>query len=132
MSIYVVQKLDRKPVQKLDRFEHWNRVPDSVLHDRALSFAARCIYAELAGSVHQGTVATVGQRRIAKRLGCSRQTVIEGLRDLEARKHIKVTEIGKQRHSYHLTSDVFGQKQRAGVEEAIYLPRKRLVSVRTA
>jgi hypothetical protein len=139
-SLYVNGKSARKPNGKTvhsEKVEHHNRVPDSVLHDGRLSFAARCVYGVLAGSVFQGTVATIGQRLIAKKLHCHQETVSAALRDLEQFGHIVIIRNGKQRHWYHLTSNLFGQKQRAGVEEVqsygpASAPQKRLVSVRTA
>lgn len=82
-----------------------------MLHDRELSFAARCIYGVLAETVWQGTTARIGQRRIAFLLGCTQETVGIGLRELEARKHISIVGAGKERRVYVLHSDVFGQKQ---------------------
>ena len=131
------QKLYRKPDQKLDRIEHWNRFPDSVLLDHALTPSARCVYAFIAGTVFQGAVASVGQRRIATMLGFSRTTVGHALDELEQRNHIKTTSFGKQRHAYFLTSNVFGTKQAALdagesiVEDVIVSgPRRRLATVR--
>lgn len=88
----------------------------------------------LAGSVHQGTVASIGQRRIADRLGFSRTTVSEAVKDLAAYGHLKIMACGAQRYRYHLTSEVFGSKQRAGVESVIMSGpgRKRLATVRVA
>ena len=130
-SLYVDQKLVRKPSQKLVQ-SHWNRIPDSVLLDKRLNASARCVYAYLAGTVHQGTVATVGQRRIAGKLGFSKSTVNEAIKELASNEHIKVIACGAQRYRYHLTSEVFGQKQRAGVETLVSAPRRRLATVRTA
>ncbi len=112
--------------------EHWNRLPDSVLYDSRLSLACRCVYAVLAGSVHQGTVARMGQRRISKRLGIHQETVALALRELAAAGHITITGTGNLRRTYHLHSDVFGQKQRAGIQEIISSPSRtaRLASVR--
>ena len=114
--------------------EHWNRLPDSVLFDRSLSLACRCVYAVLAGAVHQGTVAKMGQRRISKLLGIHQETVALALRELAERGHITVSGNGNYRRTYHLHSDVFGQKQRAGVEEVIGSPSggRRLATVRRA
>lgn len=97
--------------------EHYSRIPDSALHDHALSFSARCVYCEIAGHVRQGTISTIGMRLIAKRLGCHIGTVKEAVHELATRKHIEIRKRGKQRFYYHLTSSVFGQKQRAGVYE---------------
>ena len=112
--------------------EHWNRLPDSVLYDRGLSLACRCVYAVLAGSMHQGTVAKMGQRRISKLLGIHQETAALALRDLAAGGHITITGSGNLRRTYHLHSDVFGQKQRAGIPEVISSPSRtpRLASVR--
>lgn len=110
--------------------EHYNRLPDSVLMDGGVTPAARCVYAFLAGCVHQGTVARVGQRRIAVRLHFSRSTVEAALAQLEEAGHVKSVGVARSRGMYHLTSNIFGQKQRAGVEELISAPRKRLASVR--
>ena len=132
------QEAVRKPYQKTvqseenEKREHYNRLPDSVLYDTRLSASSRCVYAQLAGSVHQGTTATVGQRRIASRLGFSKTTVNASIRELEAYGHITITAGGKQRYLYSLASGVFGSKQRAGVQEVISHPHKRLASVRVA
>jgi hypothetical protein len=114
--------------------EHWNRLPDSVLYDRQLSLASRCVYAVLAGAVHQGTLAKMGQRRISKLLGIHQETVGFALRDLADRGHITISGGGNRRRGYHLNSDVFGQKQRAGIEEVISSPSRtpRLASTRRA
>jgi hypothetical protein len=114
--------------------EHWNRLPDSVLYDSRLSLACRCVYAVLAGTVYQGTVAKMGQRRISKLLGIHQETVALALRDLAARGHITISGNGNYRRTYHLHSDVFGQKQRAGIEEVIGSPSggRRFASVRRA
>jgi hypothetical protein len=90
----------------------------------------------LAGSVHQGTVATIGQRRIALRLGFSKNTVNAAIKELTAFNHIVPIKSGTQRYQYHLTSNVFGTKQRAldagetSVEELVSGPRRRLATVR--
>jgi DNA-binding transcriptional regulator LsrR (DeoR family) len=82
--------------------------------------------------VYQGTVAKMGQRSISKLLGIHQETVALALRDLAARGHITITGNGNRRRTYHLHSDVFGQKQRADIEEVISSPSKtpRLASVR--
>ena len=114
--------------------EKYARVPDSVLGDRALSPTARCIYATLSRYTYQGTTVRIGQRRIAGILGLHQETVGLGIRELEDRKHIVIKEKGKARRIYHLQSSVFGQKQRAGIEEVISSPSRtpRLASVRRA
>jgi len=114
--------------------EKYARVPDTVLRDRALSPTARCIYAALSRYTYQGTTVSIGQRRIAGILGLHQETVGLGIRELEDRKHIVIKGKGKARRIYHLQSSVFGQKQRAGIEEVISSPSRtpRLASVRRA
>lgn len=112
--------------------EKYARVPDSVLFDGKLSLAARSVYAVLARHTFQGTTVNMGQRRIAKLLGIHTETVNLALHELEQRRHICIRGAGKARRVYHLCSMVFGQKQRAGIEEVISSPSRtpRLASVR--
>jgi len=72
------------------------------------------------------------QRRIAELLGVHVGTVNCSLHELEERQHLAIRGQGKARRIYHLTSTVFGQKQRASVEEVISSPSRtqRLASVR--
>ncbi len=138
MSLYVsgksVQKVRGNSVQQ----EHFNRVPNSVLFDVELSLAARCVYAFVAGSVHQGTTAKVGQRLIAKKLGIHQETVRLALQELECQKHLTIIGTGKERRVYHLHSNIFGNKQRAlnsgesSKEDLVSFPRPRLATARTA
>jgi hypothetical protein len=62
------------------------------------------------------------------------ETVNVAIHELEDRQHIAITGDGKARRMYHLSSSVFGQKQRAGVEEVISSPSRtpRLASTRWA
>jgi hypothetical protein len=114
--------------------EKYARMPESVLFDDSLSVTARCVYGVLARYVYQGTTVKIGQRRIAKLLGLHVETVNLAIHELEGRRHIVVRGNGKARRLYHLSSAVFGQKQRAGVEEVISSPSRtpRLASVRRA
>jgi hypothetical protein len=111
--------------------EKYARTPDSVLLDRGLSTTARCVYAVLARHVFQGTTVNIGQRRIADLLGIHVGTVNRALHELELRTHICIRGRGNGRRIYHLRSAVFGQKQRAGIEEVISSPSRtpRLASV---
>jgi DNA-binding MarR family transcriptional regulator len=110
------------------------RLPESVLFDHGLSATARCVYGVLARYTYQGTVVRIGQRRIARLLGLHLETVNVALRQLESRQHISIRGSGHDRRSYHLHSSVFGQKQRAGIEEVISSPSgtPRLASTRMA
>jgi DNA-binding MarR family transcriptional regulator len=102
--------------------EKYARLPDSVLYDRHLSPAARCVYGVLARHAYQGTTARIGQRRIARLLGMHLGTVNASIHKLERYGHIVINGAGKTRRIYHLTSSLFGQKQRAGIEEVIGSP----------
>jgi len=114
--------------------EKYARVPDSVLRDDALSASARCVYAVLARYTFQGTTVSIGHRRIAGILGLHKETVGTAIHELEEGKHIVIRGKGKARRIYHLQSAVFGQKQRAGIEEVISSPSggRRLATVRRA
>jgi hypothetical protein len=114
--------------------EKYARMPDSVLLDQGLSVSARCVYGVLARYVYQGTTVRIGQRRIAGLLGVHLETVNVALHELELSGHISIRGSGKERRCYHLHSSVFGQKQRAGIEEVISSPSRtpRLASTRRA
>ena len=113
--------------------EKYARLPDSVLCDHRLSVTARCVYGVLARYAYQGTTVKIGQRRIAGLLGIHEETVNVAIHELEGRRHIAIRGTGKARRIYHLASSVFGQKQRAGIEEVISSPSRtpRLASVRS-
>lgn len=129
------QKMVRKPYQKLVRSGEnvgtYARLPESVLRDKRLSASSRCVYAELALGVWQCTTISLGQRLIGKRLGLSKTTVNAAISELAEHGHIEVKSLGGQRFTYHLTSNVFGQKQRDGEYEVATGPSggKRIVSM---
>ena len=124
------QKVFAKSEQR--RVEKYARIPDSVLFDKDLSITARCVYSVLARRAFQGATANIGQRRIAHLLGIHLGTVNRSLHELKERQHIDIRGNGKGRRIYHLRSMVFGQTQRAGIEEVIISPSRtpRLASVR--
>jgi len=112
----------------------FSRIPQEVSSDRRLKSRDVRVYGVLASACWQGSVAEVGKRRIAKLACCAERLVIDSLKKLEATKHIQ-TQPGHrrgQRGRYMLLSSVFGQKQRADIEETIAGPggRLRLVAVR--
>jgi hypothetical protein len=119
--------------EPLSRIQY-SRVPCEVSADRRLKPRDICVYAVLAASCWQGSVAQVGKRLIAKLAGCAERLVISSLRRLEATGHIERPpgQVRGQRGRYVLLSPVFGQKQRAGIEEVAMGPsgRRRLVTVR--
>jgi hypothetical protein len=133
---YVHGKSEQKVYGKSEQgnTERYARIPDSVLFDGDLSSAGRCVYAVLARHAFQGTTVRIGQRRIGNLLGVHVETVNVALHELQERKHIVIRGSGKSRRVYHLCSSVFGQKQRAGIEEVISSPSRtpRLASVRRA
>lgn len=123
---------DKSVSRKLKRY---GRIPMNLLLDKSVSSEAVRIYGILAASVFQGNVATIGMRRIGALIGKSPATVMRRLRELTEATHIKPGQRKNgQRAFYVLTSPVFGQKQRAGVEELVSSPSRgrRLASVRTA
>lgn len=110
--------------------EHYSRTPDSVLCNKKLSAISRCVFAFIAGKSYQGSTAKVGQRFIANSLGFHQETVGLAIEELVEHKHLKIIGDGNRRRTYVLASNVFGQKQRAGVEETAAAPSggRRLVS----
>lgn len=107
-TLYVSQNLRQKPSQNLRRFEHWGRFPDSVLKDKNLGCSAKVVYAFMASCLRSGSVVCVGVRLIASSTGLAANTVTAAIADLAAAGHIVVNQQGKQRSSYHLTSNIFG------------------------
>ena len=133
---YVTMVLKPSPGQQagLDRLLAQQQDPASPNYHRwlRLSATARCVYGVLARYAYQGTTVKIGQRRIARYLGIHVETVNLAIHELEDRQHIASRGSGKSRRIYHLCSNVFGQKQRAGIEEVISSPSltPRLASVR--
>jgi hypothetical protein len=138
MSKTVYQQLGQKVSQKLVQsveVEKYARIPDSVLFDADLSITAKCVYAVIARYVFQGNTAKLGQRLIAQKVSASKNTVNGAIRELSGRGFIAITGEGKARRIYTLSSKVFGQKQRSGVEEIICEPGsgvRRFASTRSA
>lgn len=89
------------------------RVPTSVIHDVMLGAASIAVFSEMALWVFQGTTCSIGQRAIAKRLGLSRNTVSEAIKNLVERGHVEMCrpESRGRRPVYVLTSQIYGQKQ---------------------
>ena len=117
------------PLSRVD----YSRLPREVISDRRLNGTDLRVYGVLAAHSWQGSVVTVGKRRIAKLAPCAERLVSPSLTKLEAAGHVqRVPRKKGQRGFYMLTSLVFGQKQRAGVHETIAIPdgRRRLASVR--
>jgi hypothetical protein len=119
--------------EPLDRSK-FARVPREVSGDRRLKHRDVRIYGVLAGFCWQGSVAKVGKRLLSRLARCAERLVIDSLKKLEITGHIQKAPDRRrgQRAWYILTSPVFGQKQRAGVDEVAIIPggRPRLVSVR--
>lgn len=107
------------------------RLPREVIGDPELKLLDIRVYCMLAGSVWQGNTARIGTRLLASYVRASRRLVVESLQRLERRGHLAKAARHGQRQMYVLTSLVFGQKQRAGIEEVISSPSRtpRLASV---
>jgi hypothetical protein len=107
------------------------RVPREVYTDRRLKAVDVRVYCVLASACWQGNVVSVGKRLIAREGCCAECKVADILRRLEAAGHIQKQPEPRhgRRAFYVLLSSVFGQKQRAGVEEVAKGPSgPRLVS----
>lgn len=129
MSIRDSSSVNQKRFSKVN---HYARIPREVLTDLAVSSDAKIVYAVLAMSTFQGSVAYVGQRRVGEILGMSQSTVSRRLAELERAGHIvqASAERGKRSH-WELTSLVFGQKQgRETVVVSAPSGGKRYASVR--
>lgn len=98
------------------------RIPREVLTDSSLSHSSVRVYGAISIRVAQGTTAKIGQRKLAAELGMDRSTVATALGELLSRGYLCIDGTGRRRRTYHLTSPVFGQKQRAGVTEAVSAP----------
>ena len=113
--------------EPLPRAAQFSRVPREVAEDCRLKHRDVRVYAALAASCWQGNVSHVGKRKIAKLAPCAERLVIDSLRRLEATGHIqKCPRRRGQRGRYVLSSAVFGQKQRADLEESTMGPNGRL------
>jgi hypothetical protein len=111
----------------------FSRVPREVSTDRRLTRVDLRVYAVLSAFCWQGSTVSAGKRLIAKQAPCAERLVAPSLKRLERTGHIlKVPRKRGQRGFYHLSSLVFGQKQRAGVHEMTVTPggKRRLASVR--
>lgn len=135
MSLYVGHPSDPLVGQGGDPLSRtkYARIPPEVSSDRRLTKVDLRVYPVLAAACWQGSTASVGKRRISKLAPCAERLVAPSLRRLEAAGHIVKTPVKRgQRGIYHLQSQVFGQKQRAGVHEMIVAldGNRRLASVR--
>lgn len=109
------------------RLMRYGRVPLTVLNDPTISSDAVRVYGILATTTRQGNVSNLGLRFIGEGLGVSAATVMRRIRELVAAGHVtQVPGENGKRAFYVLTSPVFGQKQRSGVESLVSGPRGRL------
>ena len=109
------------------------RTPWEVMTDPELGNLDIRVYGMISGSTYQGSTSKVGTRRIAGCIHASRRLVVESIHRLERLGHLKIcNQMHGRRAVYLLTSEVFSQKQRAGVEEIVSGPggSLRLASVR--
>jgi DNA-binding IclR family transcriptional regulator len=102
-----------------------------ILESRRISDRAKLVYCLLAAWVFEGSVARIGQRRIAKRLGFSQPSASRCLKELnEAGFIVPIREGNGKRNWYRLTDPIFRQKQ--GKETVLRSARSgvpRMVSV---
>jgi predicted transcriptional regulator len=116
-----------EPVRK----RKYARVPWEVACDEFLKPLDVRVYCIISGGTYQGSTCKIGTRRIAEFVHASRRLVIESIDRLEQRGHIQRNSRNRARGTYFLSSEIFSQKQRAGIEEVALGPNcPRLVSVR--
>jgi len=99
----------------------FGRIPLEVLADRRLKRRDVCVYGVLSAFCWQGSVAQVGTRLTATLACCAERLVINSLQALEEAGHIQ-KQPGRrrgQRARYVLNSPIFGQQQRADVQETV-------------
>ena len=107
----------------------FSRVPREVAGDRRLNPRDVRVYAALAPFCWQGATAQVGKRLLAKLACCAERLVIASLKKLEATGHIKKQPVRRgKRGRYVLLSPIFGQKQRADIEEIVQGPRSQYLA----
>lgn len=130
--------LSRKSVPAIEgHSERWyGRVPANVLFDKDISDGAKVLFGIMSLKVFQGNVTTVGVRHLATMTGKSKSVIHRLITELVTIGHVAPSPETKrgQRGFYTLTSPVFAQKQRAGVQEIVSSPSggRRLASVRSA
>lgn len=97
------------------------------------------VFCVLSGPVFTGSVTSIGTRLLARSVHASRRLVIASLNRMEKRGYIMRPPVKRgERPFYVLTSDVFGQKQRALnngesiKEDLVSYPRRRLATARKA
>lgn len=119
---YIVAEKSSQKVAEKSSHSGYARLPREIVTDTSLSHSAVRVYAFIALNVKHGTAARLGQRLIAKKTGMDRGTVATAITELVQRNHIVAAGTGARRKMYHLTSLVFGQKQRDGVTEVVSAP----------
>ena len=111
----------------------YGRIPLSVSMDKRLKTSDKLVYLGLSYYAWQGTIVKRSFSDIAEAAGISARSVARSIKTLIKYGHIKSAGENKERYvgSYHLTSPVFGQKQRSGKTEIAYPPKScpRYVSV---
>lgn len=112
--------------------ELWHgRTPADILLNPDIGDFEKVVYGILSLKTYQGNIATVGVRRLAVLTKRSKSKVHRAVKELIALGHVRqAPKIRGQRTRYMLTSPVFGQKQRTGMEETAPAPSggRRLVS----
>jgi CRP-like cAMP-binding protein len=108
------------------------RVPLSVNMDKRLNGTDIRVYCGISCAVFQGNVCRRSYQDIAEDSGVTRQQVARSVKRLVKTGHVRPSQSNEVRSKgwLMLPSPVFGQKQRAGVEEVAIGPsgQPRLVS----
>ena len=96
----------------MNRSGRYARIPLGILESRQISDRAKLVYCLLAAWVFEGSVARIGQRRVAKCLGFSQPSASRYLKELDkAGLIVPICEGNGNRNWYRLTDPIFGQKQ---------------------
>jgi hypothetical protein len=124
-------------VKSLHQFgdRSYGRVPMQVNSDKRLSGSDVRVLCGIAYYVHQGNTCRESYSTLAVASGVSRRQVVTSVARLRKFGWIEQPDQDERKRQWlMLTSPVFGQKQRAGVEETVSvgpasLPRRRLATV---
>ena len=110
-----VRELRGRSSSELRDSSVWGKIPASVARDLKLSPYARLVFVELCLWAARGNArVSRGQRAIAAATGFHQSTVRKGLLELAERGHLIISQRGRGRARYLLTSPVYRAKEVIG------------------
>lgn len=109
---------DPRPYAWLGTGDFYDPLPILVTCDRGLGALPKLLYARVAGLSKKDGVCTMGQRSLADLLGCSRETVSDGLGCLTHAGHLRVRERVGSSNEYWPAPlrEVYSDNYRAAVD----------------